>query len=169
MSAAWTPAENTLLGQNIDETSSTAKHKLGTIVRAKHATYGAGEFIYLLGVANTVVGSLVTYSASTYQTTLSPTAGESAHAVAVAMAATGASTYGWYQIGGMATVKKTAVAVSPQVAIYLSGTAGRVKVIASEGKGIVGARSANLASVTSTTSTVLVAINRPHLQGFRSA
>ena len=35
---------------------------------------------------------------------------------------------------------------------------------ASSGKGIVGMRSANLASVTSTTSTVVAAINRPAIE-----
>ena len=59
--------------QPITEVSATARHPLGTIVRAKDPTYGEGEFIYLLGVASTVVGSCVTYNATTWQTTLSPT------------------------------------------------------------------------------------------------
>lgn len=154
-----------IVEQPIADTSTTRKHPLGTIVRAKDSTYGEGEFIYLLGVGSTVVGSLVTYNATTYQTALSPTnATTDSVPVAVAMSANVASQYGWYQIGGLAVVKKTAVAVSPQVALFLSGTAGRVYVTASSGKGIVGMRSANLASVTSTTSTVVAAINRPAIE-----
>ena len=44
--------------QPIEDTSTTQKHPLGTIVRGTDPTYGEGEFIYLLGVANTVVGSV---------------------------------------------------------------------------------------------------------------
>jgi hypothetical protein len=153
-------------GQDIASTETTAQHPLGTIVRARHLTsLGGGEFIYLLGVANTEVGSLVTYNATTFQTTLSPTnATTDGPPVAVAMSANVASQYGWYQIQGLAVIKKTAVAVTPQSGIWLSGTAGRVYVTASTGKGIVGARSANLATVASGTSTVTVLINRPSIE-----
>lgn len=153
----------------ITAVDDTAKVALGTIVRAVDPTYGEGEFIYLKGVGSTVAGSLVKWNATTYQTVLVTNTGEQGAPVAFAMAATVADKYGWYQIGGLAVAKKTAVAVSPQVPVYLSGTAGRVKVIASEGKAVVGCRSANLASVTSTVSTVILQINRPTLQGFRSA
>ena len=53
---------DTLIGsQKIAENSATQKHPVGTIVRAEDPTYGEGEFIYLIGVASTIVGSLVTY------------------------------------------------------------------------------------------------------------
>lgn len=165
---AYVFTENSLGWQPIATTSTTKQHPLGTIRRAYDDTYGEGEFIYLLGVDSTVVGSVAIYNATTYQTVLATNTAEQGAACAVAMSANTSSKYGWYQISGLAVVKKTAVAVGPQVALYLSGTAGRVKVIASEGKAIVAAKSANLASVTSTTSTVIVQINRPSLQGFRS-
>ena len=38
------------------------EHPLGSIIPASDPVYGEGEFIYLLGVANTVVGSLVTWA-----------------------------------------------------------------------------------------------------------
>jgi hypothetical protein len=148
----------------IEDTDTTARTNLGKICRARHETYGEGEFIYLLGVASTVAGSLVKYNATSYLTVLVTATAVQAVPVAVAMSANVASQYGWYQISGLAVVKKTAVAVSPQVTLFISGTAGRVKVIASAGLQVVGARSANLASVTSTTSTVVVLIDRPHLQ-----
>lgn len=171
MSAAtWNTYDAPIGHQAIDATDTTQNHKLGEIIKAHNATYGMGEFIYLLGVASTVVGSLVTYNASTYQTALASDAdAETAASVAVAMSANVASQYGWYQIGGIAVIKKTAVVMAPQVPVYLSGTAGRIKALKSEGLAIVGAATANLTSVTTTTSTVLVTINRPHLQGFRSA
>jgi len=138
---------------------------LGMVCRAFDPTYGEGEFILLVGVANTVVGSLVTYNATTYQTTLSANTANQATPVAVAMSACTAGLFGWYQIGGLAVVKKTAVAVNAQVPVYQSATVGRVMPTAASGKQVLGARSANLATVASTVSTVVVSINRPHLQG----
>ena len=61
--------------QPIANTETAAKHALGQKVRGTDPTYGDGEFIYLLGVASTVVGSIVNYKATTYQTTLLTTAG----------------------------------------------------------------------------------------------
>ena len=138
---------------------------LGMVCRAFDPTYGEGEFIMLLGVASTVVGSLVTYNATTYQTTLSANTANQATPVAVAMAANTAGLFGWYQIGGLAVVKKTAVATNAQVAVYQSATVGRIMATAASGKQVLGARSANLATVAATVSTVIVSINRPHLQG----
>lgn len=152
-------------GQAIAETSTTQYHPLGRIRKATDATLGDGEFIYLLGVASTVVGSLVTYAATTYQTTLSPTnATSDGYPLAVAMSANVASQYGWYQISGLAVIKKTAVAISPATGLWLSGTAGRVYATASTGKGIVGARTANLTTVASATSTITALINRPAIE-----
>jgi len=137
---------------------------LGSIVRAFDPVYGEGEFILLLGVASTVVGSVVRYNATTYQTTLVVNTAVQDVPVAVAMSACVAGQYGWYQIAGNAVIKKTAVTVAPNVTLFLSATAGRVKVLASAGLQVVAARSANLTTVTSTTSTITVTINRPHLQ-----
>lgn len=137
---------------------------LGQIERAFDPTYGAGEFILLVGVANTAVGSLVTFDGTTYQTTLCATTSNQARPVAVAMSANGAGSFGWYQIEGTAVVTKTTGAkVNPTVAIGVVST-GKVGASAS-GKEILGARSANAATVASATTTVNVVVNRPHLQG----
>lgn len=143
----------------------TPPSTLGMVARAFDPTYGEGEFILLVGVGSTVVGGLVSYNATTYQTVLSANTANLAGPVAVAMSACTAALFGWYQIGGLAVVKKTAVAVNPQVAIFQSATTQRVMATVATGKQVLGARSANLASVTSTTSTVIVSINRPHKQG----
>ena len=151
--------------QPIADTSTTQNHPLGTIVRAVDPTYGEGEFIYLLGVASTVVGSLVEYNATTYQTALSANTANKVGPVAVAMSANVAAGYGWYQIGGLAVIKKTNVTWEPQIAVFQSATTGRVMDTVVTGKPILGARSANLTTVTSTTSTIVVSINRPSKQG----
>lgn len=153
--------------QPIANTETTQKHPLGTIVRGVDPTYGEGEFIYLLGVASTVVGSLVKYNTTTWQTALLTVSNgkNKGVPVSVAMSANVASQYGWYQISGNAVIKKTTVAVTPGVPIFISATDGRMKVLASAGQQILGAQTANLTTVVTTTSTVVVTINRPFTQG----
>ena len=155
--------------QPIANNSTVQKHPLGTRIRATDPTYGEGEFIYLLGVASTVVGSLVIYNKTTHQTALTTTTNgkNKGIPVAVAMAATVAGEYGWYRITGNAVIKKTTVSVNPGVPIYLAADAspGRFKVLASVGQQILGAQTANLTTVVTTTSTVVVTISRPHTHG----
>ena len=115
--------EHFVVEQPLNETSTTRKHPLGTIVRAEHATYGAGEFIYLLGVASTAVGSWVTYNADDFSTTL--LAANAIGPVAVAMAATTANLFGWYQIHGKAVGLCLAGFVD-NANVYATATAGSV-------------------------------------------
>lgn len=153
--------------QPIANTETTQNHPLGTCVRGVDPTYGEGEFIYLLGVANTEVGFMVLYNATTYQTALLTVANGKGKGlpVAIAMSANVAGKYGWYQISGNAVIKKTTVAALPQVPIFISATTGRMKTLLSAGQQILGAQTANLTTVVSTTSTVVVTINMPHTQG----
>jgi hypothetical protein len=138
---------------------------LGMRVRAFDPTYGEGEFILLKGVANTAVGSTVTYDGTTYATTLAATTTNQGRPVAFAMSAnTSSSQFGWYQISGTAVaVKSTGVAIAPTVAVGVNST-GKVGNSAS-GKQILGARTANAATVASATATVTIVCDRPHLQG----
>lgn len=151
--------------QAIATTSATAQHPLGTIVEGWDPTYGYGEFIYLLGVGSTLLGSWVTYDATTWQTALGTQVAGQARPVAFAMSANVATQYGWYQIEGLAVAKKTNVATLPQVNIFQSATAGRIKTLLSLGIQILGARTANLTTIVNTTSNVTILINRPHCQG----
>jgi len=165
---AFIISDQRLGSQNIADTNTTQNHPLGTVHRAYDSVLGAGEFIYLLGAASTVVGLAVIYNATTFQTTILPSTANLAQPVAIAMSANVASQYGWYQIQGYATVLKTAVKADPAVnanRVYISGTIGRVMQTSAAGKCILGASRANLTTVTSTTSTVVVSINRPTAQG----
>lgn len=120
---AYTINENLLIGQNIADTSTTAKVTLGTIVRAKDPTYGAGEFIYLKGVASTAVGSWVTYNSDDNSTAL--LAANAIGPVAIAMSANVASQYGWYQIAGKA-VGKALTGFVDNANVYATATAGSI-------------------------------------------
>ena len=154
--------------QPIADTSTVKNHPLGKIVTAKDPTFGEGEFIYLEGCASTIVGSVVTYVASG-STTLGTTSGvvNGGAPLAVAMSANVDAQYGWYQIAGDATIKKTALKLDPAgtTKVYLSATAGRVMQTSVAGRQVLGARWTTATTVTSTTSTAVATLNRPIQQG----
>jgi hypothetical protein len=109
--------------QGISVVSDTQQHPLGTICQAYDGTYGMGEFIYLKGVASTAQGSWVLYNADDFTTSL--LAANDIGPVAVAMCATVASTYGWYQIQGK-TVGKAAASYADNGLVYATSTAGTI-------------------------------------------
>jgi hypothetical protein len=146
--------------QPIANTGTTQYHPLGTIVRGIDPVFGEGEFIYLLGVASTVVGSIVNYDDS-YQTALDSTATSGTpRPLAIAMSANVASQYGWYQISGLATAVK-ANTVSFAKAAPLGAGSG-FAVAAATGSVINAALVAAVASAKSNVTSVRVMINRPH-------
>jgi hypothetical protein len=161
----WIITEDRVVAQPIATASDTQNHALGTIVKAKDSTYGFGEFIYLKGVSSNFTGALVTYVTSTGVTALSTTAGvlTGGAPMAVSMSAATGSQYGWFQIAGDAIMYKTAVKFDPATNqhVYLSGTAGRIMQTSVAGRQIIGARFAATTTVTSTTSTAIVTLNRP--------
>jgi len=116
--------QNAIAGtQPIAETSATQRHPLGTRVKATDPTYGGGEFIYLKGVANTAIGSWVTFNQDDNSTTL--LAANAIGPVAVAMSANVASQYGWYQIYGKA-IGKALAGYADNGLVYATATAGSV-------------------------------------------
>ena len=136
--------------------------RLGMIVRASDPTYGEGEFILLAGVASTTVGSLVAYNATTYTTALAPVGTNIPRPIAVAMSAnTSASTWGWYQISGIAVAAKSDQVTTASAAIGIS-TAGfyNTTTTSSEIQGAIG-----VATTLSASGTGLIVINRPHMMG----
>lgn len=153
--------------QPVASTSDVRNHPIGTIVRAVDPTYGEGEFIYLKGGASVAVGSLVYYTdnAAADSVKLTTTSGvvDGGSNLAVAMAATTAALYGWFQIGGRAVTLKTATKIDPASTfkVFLSGTAGRVMPTSVAGRQILGARFPATTTVTTTTSTAVVTLNRP--------
>ncbi len=132
--------DSTLIGmQPIAVTSTTQNHPLGTRVKAHDSTYGAGEFIYLQGVASTAVGSWVTYNQDDNSTTL--LVANAIGPVAVAMSANVASSYGWYQIFGKA-VGKCLTGYVDNALVYATATAGSIDDAVVSGdrvKGAIGA------------------------------
>lgn len=159
---AYTIEDSRLGFQPIALTSTVQNHPEGMIIRADDSTLGGGEFIYLKGAANTVVGMVVTYDPVNHTTTLSPNTGLLGQPVAVAMSANVASQWGWYQINGAAVIKKTAVKVNPAVPLFQSATIGRLMPTVATGKRIMNTVSVNAATVLSATSTITAFIQRPY-------
>jgi hypothetical protein len=145
--------------QPIAETSTTARHPLGTIVRAVDPTYGEGEFIYLQGIGSTVVGSIVNYDA-VYVTALHTSALDKPRPLAVAMSANVATQYGWYQIAGQAiVVKSNALSLAAGDAI---GASSGAAVVVASGAILNGMCVAAIASAATAVTSVRVMVNRPH-------
>lgn len=120
---AFTIRDGLIGAQAIATTSTTQAHPVGTIVTADDPTYGAGEFIYLKGVASTAVASWVTYNMDDGSTAL--LAADAIGPVAVAMSANVASQFGWYQISGKA-VGKALASYADNGLVYATATAGSI-------------------------------------------
>lgn len=157
-----------LLGsQPIADTSATQQHPLGTIVNAADLTYGEGEFIYLLGVAATVVGSVVNWRPTTYQTALGVVGVNNSAPIAIAMSANVAGKYGWYQISGYAVAAKSSAVSFAAAARVAAATASGLVIVSASAAGldIEGAVIAAVASAAAGRTTVALQINRPRIQG----
>lgn len=154
--------------QPIPVNSTVKNHDLGTIITGRDPTYGAGEFIYLLGVASTVIGSVVTWNGNssgtpTFQTTLAPATASLAQPLAVAMSANVASQYGWYQISGNAVCATNGTLAAGPGPVYLAGS-GQLSSSAVAGKQMVNAVNVT-ATGTPATAQAVVEIQRPFAQG----
>jgi hypothetical protein len=143
----WKIIDGRLGMQRIDVTDATQQHPLGTRVKAEHETYGAGEFIYLLGVASTALGSFVTYNADDFSSAL--LAANAKGPVAIAMSANVADQYGWYQIYGKA-VGTVLASFADNADIYATATAGSVDDAVVAGDRVQGAKGASAIDTPST-------------------
>lgn len=106
-------------GVHADTTTIDTTQQLPTGTRAKDKD--GNEYVYLKGVASTTANSVVTFDEA--HTTALITA-NAVGRVAVAMAATVASNWGWYCIHGTTTAKCDTIADNK--ACYIDGTDGRV-------------------------------------------
>lgn len=142
--------------------------RLGAIAKAYDPTYGEGEFIYLLGVASTVVGSVVTWNGATsgkpnYQTALAAATAQQGQPLAVAMSANVAGQFGWYQITGQAVVATNGTLAAGPGKVYLAGS-GQVTSTAAAGAEVLNAINVT-ATGTPSAGLAIVSIDRPFAQG----
>lgn len=153
--------------------SVTTSVQLGDQREGFDATLGRGKFMWLkVPVSTAVTPGLLYQFDKNYTVVVIPVGATSKNtgvsvACAVNTVASNASSiqYTWFQVQGEATVLKTAVAVVPQSAVYMSATAGRVYVTSSAGKQILNARSQNTSTVSAAVSSVSVYLNFSSLEG----
>lgn len=161
--ADWRVTEPGFIGaQAITEASSTQKHEVGKIVKAKDydsSDYGEGEFIYLKGVASTAIGSWVVIGDSG-ATALA--VANDVGPVAVAMSACTANLFGWYQVSGTAAGKVLASFAATTELGYLTATAGSLDDAVVAGDNVVGLK-ALTAIDTPSTGLAEFSLNRPHV------
>jgi hypothetical protein len=130
--AEFTTNAVSLVDGDSSSVDTTPKHQLGTIVGDKDGN----EYIYLLGVASTEAGSWVSFDENHATTLLVANA---KGRVGVAMAATVANTYGWYQIYGKNTIAKALTGFADNGLIYSTATAGSIDDAVVSGDLVVGA------------------------------
>lgn len=152
----WAIMENSIGYPHIGAVETKAHVPVGTIVKAQHADGHTGEFIFCEGVASTVVGSAVLIG-DDFKTTL--LARDDIGQVGIATAATVASTYGWYQIGGLASVLSNDA--SDSGGVYSTTTAGTLDDAASTGNRVQNARYAS--DDDTSTGLATVKLWRPHV------
>ena len=162
---AFTVQNNRIGVQAIDETSTVQNHPLGTIVSATDATYGAGEFVYLSGLASTAVGEWVTYNMDDGSSTL--LAANAIGPVGVSMSANVASQYGWYQISGKA-VGLALASYADNALVYATATAGSVDDAVVSGDRVKLAKGASAVD-TPSTGYAEFEIHRPFMDDGSSA
>ena len=113
------------------------------------------EFVYLKGTASVSAGTWVTYDEN-YDIELM--AANAVGPVAIAMAATTADTFGWYQIYGINTVARTDT-IAAGASLYIDGTSGRADDVGVTGDLIVGA----LSMTADSSNVATVSLNYPHV------
>ena len=152
----WTPAGNFLLNQAIADKSTTKKHDYGTIVSCKDETYGAGEFIYMKGVASCAIRNWVTLNTDDGTTTR--LAANAVGPCGVAMATLTASYYGWFQIAGKA-IGSCLTSFADNGRVYITATAGSVDDASVAGDFVWNAVGAS--TTTASTNVADFELNRP--------
>lgn len=144
---------------------STPGPWLGDIIRAQDPTYGVGEFIYLKGAANTLLGSWIVFNPDDFSTVLLQSGLGQIGGVAVAMSANVANQYGWYQITGKA-IGLALASFADNGLVYATATAGSV-----DDAVIAGARVKNALGASTIVGAGLAEfeINRPFMDNGSAA
>lgn len=142
----WSIQENSLGWQAIEDRQTTAKHPLGTTVRAVDPTYGSAMFTYLKGVAAVAAKDWVHINMD--DGTVTRALADGIGPMGIAMAAVTASYYGWFQRTGKALgACKTLMADNG--AVFLTSSTGKVDDASVAGDFVSCAKGASLTAVSS--------------------
>lgn len=97
---------------------------LGMKLGALHIDSTGNVYKLMAGVASTVAGDWVVYSAAHATVRSTKTEVDKLKPLAIAMAATVANKYGWYQVYGEVAVANVLASCAAEVAVYSTATAG---------------------------------------------
>lgn len=112
---AGTPVSVAVIGK-FGDIHTAQKNPLG----ARYQDEIGNEYVYLVGVASTVVNDAVTYNATTYQSVRA--VADAVGFIALAGAAVLAANWGWYQIYGFGSVNtKTSIAAANGAFLTVTG------------------------------------------------
>lgn len=122
--ATWFPISERIGAAPITDVNTVQQHVLGYRIKARDATLGECEFVYVKGVASGAAGLAVTIVPNTGVTAL--TGARSKGLVGVLMAALDATTkFGWAQVKGTAEVQVNGTVVAGST-VYVTAGAGKV-------------------------------------------
>lgn len=160
MAIDYKPVDYVVGMQPLNEVETTQRHAFGTITRAKDATYGEAQFVYVKGVSSGAAGLAVTYVPHTGVTTL--TGARSKGLVAVLYTALDATTkFGWAQIAGPADTQ-VAGTVAASNTVYLTSTGGKLDDAVVAGDIVYGANFAT-ADGTPSANHAMISLSRPYV------
>lgn len=149
------------------DVDTVQRNPLGMVIQGVDSFGAQAEFVYLKGIASTIVGSVVTYDASTGVTAL--IVADMSGQVAVALGLTVAATFGWYGITGTFNVD---VVANSAAAAAGAKNPGRETTDGKVGDGrVAGDEIAQFYQRTATTAAAIVpcTINRPWVDNFLGA
>lgn len=152
----WNIADPVIGVQPITERSTTQRHRLGFEVDAEDATFGAGAFMYVKGVASAEKNEWCTFDL--HAGALVRGAANAKGTVGITKATLTASYYGWIQIKGVAT-GQCLTSFADNGKVFWTGTTGAVDDASVAGDLISGAvgRSTTVAD----SGVALFELNRP--------
>lgn len=171
---SYKSADTYIGSQDLATVDTIQRVPLGTQIKCVDPTYGEGQAVYLkIPTSTAIAAGLIVYADASLQAVSLPavsTSKKTGRSVYVALAAVSSNAtsaqYAWFLKKGITAVLKTAIQVTLDQPLYISATAGRFYLTASAGAQIIGARTVNTTTIATTTSTVLVQIDTPKVQGY---
>lgn len=134
---------------------------LGTEIEVADPAYGAGRAVLVKHSVTCVANAMIHINQLNGTTALTSNDANFGRRFGVSLAAARPGNYGWAMVYGAVPIKKAAVAVSPNVALYQSDTAGRITPTPEDGRQLLGVRSLNTTEVAAGVSTVVCQIAHP--------
>lgn len=164
--ATWRPAFGGFGATVLTEVDDEQKFTLGLAIPIESSEYGGGEAIYLKGSASTVAGSVCVFSGYTGTDSTSwltdLAVANDVGGIGIALAATVADKFGWFQIGGTG-IANVAASFAAGNQCYLTSTDGTIDDAVVAGDAIHGMTSGSAIDTPLTGKAYVNMWTRPHV------